>query len=116
MSVQDLSVGAPSPPSTGERILDGVRIIDLTHIAAGPWANSLMGDLGADVVKVEPLEGESFRVIDNIFDRKYASFGTYFETDALEDVDPSPLPDDADPRTNSPSPPRAFSVGMRARW
>jgi len=59
---------------------------------------------------------ELFGRVDNLFDRKYASFGSYFETDALENVHPSPLPDDADPRTDSPAPPRAFSAGLRVRW
>jgi len=59
---------------------------------------------------------ELFGRVDNLFDRKYATFGTYFETDALANVHPSPLPDDADPRTDSPAPPRAFSIGLRVRW
>jgi outer membrane receptor protein involved in Fe transport len=59
---------------------------------------------------------ELFGRIDNLFDRKYATFGTYFDTSSLDNVHPSPLPADADPRTDSPAPPRAVSVGVRARW
>lgn len=33
--------------------LEGVRILDLTHMLSGPYASMLLGDLGADVVKVE---------------------------------------------------------------
>ncbi|MFX4223853.1 MAG: CaiB/BaiF CoA transferase family protein [Thalassobaculum sp.] len=42
--------------------LDGVRIFDLTRILAGPTATQLLGDLGADVIKVErPGQGDDTR-------------------------------------------------------
>jgi len=41
--------------------LDGVRVLDLGAIIAGPFGASLLGELGADVIKVEPLTGDSFR-------------------------------------------------------
>jgi len=47
--------------------LDGVRIVDLTQIASGPYAMSMLGDFGADVVKVEPPAGDPLRHIDNTF-------------------------------------------------
>ncbi|SDT87617.1 CaiB/BaiF CoA transferase family protein [Halopseudomonas salegens] len=37
--------------------LSGLRVLDLSRILAGPWAGQLLGDLGADVVKIERPQG-----------------------------------------------------------
>jgi crotonobetainyl-CoA:carnitine CoA-transferase CaiB-like acyl-CoA transferase len=39
-----------------ETALDNIRILDLSRVLAGPWASQLLGDFGADVVKVERPE------------------------------------------------------------
>jgi crotonobetainyl-CoA:carnitine CoA-transferase CaiB-like acyl-CoA transferase len=50
-----------APSGAGEGPLAGVRVLDLGAIIAGPFSASLLGELGADVIKVEPLAGDSFR-------------------------------------------------------
>ena len=46
--------------STG--ILSGIRVLDLSRILTGPWATQILGDFGADVIKVErPGVGDDLR-------------------------------------------------------
>ena len=43
------------------RPLDGIKVLDLSRVLAGPFAGRILHDLGAEVVKVEPPEGDVTR-------------------------------------------------------
>jgi crotonobetainyl-CoA:carnitine CoA-transferase CaiB-like acyl-CoA transferase len=59
--------------------LDGVRIVDLTQMLAGPFCTMLLADQGAEIVKVEPLDGDHTRIIGPYHkDDKLRAFGGYF--------------------------------------
>ncbi len=53
----------PQPASTDKKFpLAGLKVLDLSRVLAGPIAGRILSDLGADVVKVEPPEGDVTRI------------------------------------------------------
>ena len=61
------------------RPLAGVRVLDLTHILSGPFATMTLADLGAEVVKIEPPEGErTRRLLADDPRHSIAGMGAYF--------------------------------------
>jgi crotonobetainyl-CoA:carnitine CoA-transferase CaiB-like acyl-CoA transferase len=54
--------------------LDGIRVLDLTSVLYGPMASMLLGDMGADVIKIESPEGDTTRQTGPAANRDMASF------------------------------------------
>ena len=54
--------------------LEGVRVLDCTQVIAGPLAGALLSEMGAEVVKVEPLEGEPWRLQAEIIPKESRNF------------------------------------------
>ena len=49
------------PSSESPLPLEGIRVVEMTHMVMGPAVGLVLADLGADVVKVEPLDGDKTR-------------------------------------------------------
>jgi crotonobetainyl-CoA:carnitine CoA-transferase CaiB-like acyl-CoA transferase len=60
MTMSSTPVTAPGASARALQ-LHGVRVVEFTHMATGPSCGTILGDLGADVVKVEPIGGDNTR-------------------------------------------------------
>jgi crotonobetainyl-CoA:carnitine CoA-transferase CaiB-like acyl-CoA transferase len=77
--------------------LTGVRVIDVTQAIAGPWCGMMLGDLGADVIKVEPPAGDSQRFLgpytiddqERAYGGAYATYNRNKRSIALDLADPA---------------------------
>ena len=55
---------SPSVPAVPPALpLAGLRVVEFTHMVMGPTCGMVLGDLGAEVIKVEPIEGDRTRFL-----------------------------------------------------
>ena len=59
MSSSDIPDASQSPPQP----LQGLRVVEFTHMVMGPACGMVLADMGAEVIKVEPLEGDRTRYL-----------------------------------------------------
>ena len=55
-------------------MLDGFKVIDFTHVVAGPHCTKMLAEQGAEVIKIEPIGGELSRLLPNQKDGRSAYF------------------------------------------
>ncbi len=51
----------PSRPVAGKLPLSGLKVVEFTHMVMGPTCGLVLADLGAEVIKVEPIDGDRTR-------------------------------------------------------
>src|SRR4029077_19632461 len=59
--IADRATGRLMMPAPDRHLLSGLRVIDAASFIAGPVAATILADLGADVIKIEPPHGDPYR-------------------------------------------------------
>jgi len=83
---------ASADPAALLRPLAGVRVVEFCQVAAGPFCGMLLADFGADVIKVEPPEGDALRTwppLSEGFSENFASLNRGKRSLALDLKDPA---------------------------
>lgn len=81
---------SPNPESP----LSGIKVVEICQVAAGPFCGMLLADYGADVLKIEPLSGDSMRQwppVDKGYSENFASVNRGKRSAALDLKNPVDL-------------------------
>ena len=76
-----------SPQPDGGTPLQDLRVTELGQLLAGPFCGQLLGDFGAEVIKVEPAEGDPVRTMGKRFHGKSLYAASIFRNKSLISVD-----------------------------
>ena len=63
-----------STPKVTPTALDGIRVVDLSRVLAGPYCTQLLGDHGAEVLKIEPPDGDGTRQWGKSYDNGVSAY------------------------------------------
>jgi len=77
-----------------ELLLNGTKVVEICQVAAGPFCGMLLADYGADVLKIEPLTGDSMRQwppVDRGYSENFASVNRGKRSAALDLKNPADL-------------------------
>ena len=81
-------------PHNSESLLSGTKVVEICQVAAGPFCGMLLADYGADVLKIEPLAGDSMRQwppVDKGYSENFASVNRGKRSAALDLKNPADL-------------------------
>ena len=91
MTKKDIDSSATTQEGAGERLtggpLAGYRVLEMGSTVAGPFCGRLLADFGAEVIKVEPFEGDAVRTMGKRFHGKSLYAASIFRNKSLISVD-----------------------------